>query len=130
MEWIQPGVLVAALGLILALVSKIFTNIDAIKKGAVSGANLNNSLQSLVQDVDTLKTETEKIKNVLTNGLSTEVKITTLKMATMEKTHGDLLTVWKDIMRELVEIKTRCEERSKWVEDMVPVRRDCDHERG
>lgn len=127
-EWIQPGALIAVAGLVLALVSKVFLNIEAIKKGAVSGANLDNSLKGLSSEVEVLKKDIARIQAILTNGLSTQMLVTKNKVESMESTHRDLMQVWQTTMKELTEIKTRCEERSKWVTERQPGRREYDSE--
>ena len=128
MDWIQPGILIAGISLMLVLVAKVFSSIEAIKKGAVAGANLNNSIKQMSEDISDLQKDVTGIKSTLTNGLSSQVKATKEKVEIMEATHKNLMEVWQSTMRELSEIKTRCEERSKWVTERNPGRREYDHD--
>ncbi len=127
MEWIQPGILIAGISLMLVLVGKVFSSIEAIKKGAVAGANLDNSLKQITEDIGDLQKDVNGIKATLSNGLSSQVKATKEKVEIMEATHKNLMQVWQSTMKELTEIKTRCEERSKWVTERNPGRRGYDH---
>jgi len=127
-SWLEPGIIVGILGILLAFMGKVTSNIDAIKKGAVSGANLDNSLKNLQTKLAELKDDVEGVKKIITNGLSSKVNEMSHDLTRIESAQKIVTLGMQTHEKEIAEIKTRCEERIKWVPERSPGRREYDND--
>ena len=130
MEWLEPGIMIGMAGILLAFVGKVTSNIDSIKRGAVAGADLNNSLKNMQGQLGNLKTEVDDIKKIITNGLSSKVNKMTTEVSKLETAQTTLTETLNKSVKELAEVKARCEERTRWVEPRNEGRREGDHYHG
>jgi peptidoglycan hydrolase CwlO-like protein len=111
--WIQPGILIAGFSVVLVVMGKTRSMIQAIKIEAIESNKISTTIEQMGQDIVLVKHEIDGVKKILMNGLNAKVQQTVEKVHDLDLAHTQLHETIKELNLSVAKLDTRCDERSK-----------------